>query len=135
MLKYKGKKDHVHGDDTCLGVLIVNLGTPDAPTIRAIRKFLAEFLWDPRVVEMPRALWWLILHTAVLQFAGHGKKVESYVKIWTEEGSPLLAIGKKAGIRIADGIAGILCRPGKGGPRHALWPAFDSIGLANSAGK
>lgn len=94
MSKYKGKKDHVHGDDTCLGVLIVNLGTPDAPTVRAIRKFLAEFLWDPRVVEIPRVLWWLILHTAVLQLRPR-KKVESYVKIWTEEGSPLLVIGKK----------------------------------------
>lgn len=94
MSKYKGKMDYVHGDDTCLGVLIVNLGTPDAPTVRAIRKFLAEFLWDPRVVEMPRILWWLILHTAVLPMRPR-KKVESYVKIWTEEGSPLLVIGKK----------------------------------------
>ena len=94
MSKYKGQKDYVHGDDTCLGVVIVNLGTPDAPTIRAIRKFLAEFLWDPRVVELPRALWWLILHLAVLQLRPR-KKVESYAKIWTEEGSPLLVIGKK----------------------------------------
>ena len=94
MSKYKGKKDYVHGDDTCLGILIVNLGTPDAPTIRAIRKFLAEFLWDPRVVEIPRVLWWLILHIAVLQWRPR-KKVESYAKIWTKEGSPLLAIGKK----------------------------------------
>ncbi len=94
MPKYKGEPDHIHGGDTCLGVLIVNLGTPDAPTVRAIRKYLAEFLWDPRVIEMPRALWWFILHAVVLPLRPR-KKVESYVKIWTHEGSPLLAIGKK----------------------------------------
>ena len=94
MSKYKGQQDYTHGNDTCLGVLIVNLGTPDAPTVRAIRKYLAEFLWDPRVVEIPRALWWIILHAVVLPLRPR-KKVKAYGKIWTDEGSPLLVIGKK----------------------------------------
>ncbi len=71
------------------GVLIVNLGTPDAPTPQALRKYLAEFLWDPRVVEIPRALWWLILHGAVLRLRP-SKSAEAYKRVWTEKGSPLL---------------------------------------------
>ncbi|MCY4642388.1 MAG: ferrochelatase [Gammaproteobacteria bacterium] len=94
MSKFKGKRDHVHGGDICLGVLIVNLGTPDAPTVRAIRKYLAEFLWDSRVVELPRALWWVLLHAVVLRLRPR-QKAEAYAKIWTDEGSPLLAISKK----------------------------------------
>ena len=47
---------------TVTGVLITNLGTPDAPTTAALRRYLAEFLWDPRIVDIPRPLWWLILH-------------------------------------------------------------------------
>lgn len=94
MSRYQGNQDHVHGADTCLGVLIVNLGTPEAPTVRAIRKYLAEFLWDPRVVELPRALWWIILHAVVLQLRPR-QKAEAYAKIWMDEGSPLLVISKK----------------------------------------
>ncbi len=92
--KYTGNRDFEHGGETCLGVLLVNLGTPDAPTVRAIQKYLAEFLWDPRVVELPRALWWVLLHAVVLQLRPR-KKVEAYAKIWTDEGSPLLVIGRK----------------------------------------
>ena len=94
MSKFTGMKDYSHGSDSCLGVLITNLGTPEAPTVRAIRKYLAEFLWDPRVVEIPRPIWWLILHGIVLRTRPN-KKAEAYAKIWTEEGSPLLVISKK----------------------------------------
>ena len=48
------------------GVLLINLGTPDAPTTPALRRYLAEFLWDQRVVELPRPLWWLIPHGIIL---------------------------------------------------------------------
>ena len=51
MPKFQGKSDYVHGGDSCLGILITNLGTPEAPTAQAIRRYLAEFLWDPRVVD------------------------------------------------------------------------------------
>jgi ferrochelatase len=70
------------------GVLLVNLGTPEEPTPGAVRKFLREFLWDPRVVEIPRLPWWLILNLFVLPLRP-GKVAQKYAKIWMPEGSPL----------------------------------------------
>ena len=55
-----------HDQPASAGVLLVNLGTPDAPTPSAVRRYLAEFLWDRRVVEIPRPLWWLILHLSLI---------------------------------------------------------------------
>ncbi len=71
-------------------VLLVNLGTPAAPTPDAVREYLTEFLSDPRVVELPRALWWPVLHGYVLRTRPR-RSAESYAKIWTHEGSPLLS--------------------------------------------
>jgi ferrochelatase len=65
------------------------LGTPDEPTTAAVRRYLAEFLWDPRVIEMPRALWWLILHGVILR-TRPSKSAHAYQKVWTAAGSPLL---------------------------------------------
>jgi ferrochelatase len=70
------------------GVLYCNLGTPDAPTAPALRKYLAQFLGDPRVVEIPRPIWWLILHGIILRVRPK-KSAAKYASIWTEEGSPL----------------------------------------------
>ena len=70
-------------------VLLVNLGTPDAPTPAAVRRYLAEFLWDPRVVEIPRPVWWLILYGFVLPTRPR-RAARAYEKIWTTQGSPLL---------------------------------------------
>ncbi len=70
------------------GVLLVNLGTPTAPTARAVRPYLAEFLADPRVIEYPRWLWWLILHGVILRLRPK-RSAHAYAKIWTEQGSPL----------------------------------------------
>jgi len=72
------------------GVLLVNLGTPDAPTPAALRRYLGEFLWDPRVVELPRPLWWLVLHGIVLRLRPR-KSAQAYQAVWSERGSPLLA--------------------------------------------
>lgn len=94
MPKFQGNEYYAHGSDTCLGVLITNLGTPEAPTPRAIRKYLAEFLWDPRVVEIPRPIWWLILHGIILRTRPRAKSGD-YKKVWTDEGSPLLVISKQ----------------------------------------
>jgi ferrochelatase len=71
------------------GVLLVNLGTPDAPTAAALRRYLAEFLADPRVVEAPRWLWWLVLHGVILRIRPR-RSAHAYRQIWTEQGSPLL---------------------------------------------
>lgn len=75
-------------------VLLVNLGTPDAPTTSAVKKYLAEFLWDRRVVDVARPLWWLILHGIILRFRP-SRVAKNYQQVWTEEGSPLLAISKQ----------------------------------------
>jgi len=76
------------GIATQIGVLLVNLGTPDAPQPAAIRRYLAEFLSDPRVVELPALLWQPILHSLVLRRIGG--VAARYASIWTPQGSPLL---------------------------------------------
>lgn len=77
-----------------LGILLTNLGTPDAPTAPALRRYLAEFLWDRRVVDVPRPLWWLILHGIILR-ARPARSARLYRKVWTAEGSPLLLIARR----------------------------------------
>lgn len=80
---------HRHGAPTSTGVLLVNLGTPDAPTTAGVRRFLRAFLSDPRVVEMPRWLWWLALNGVILRVRPR-RSAHAYRQIWTERGSPLL---------------------------------------------
>ena len=76
------------------GVMLVNLGTPEKPDAASVRKYLAQFLSDPRVIRVPRLLWWLILHGIILRV--RPKKVALlYQSIWTEQGSPLMAISLK----------------------------------------
>ena len=101
MAKYKGNPEYKHDSPSCTGILITNLGTPDAPTAAALRKYLAEFLADPRVVEVPRFIWWFALHGLILRTRPR-RSAELYKKVWTEEGSPLFSISKKqrADIRI-----------------------------------
>src|SRR5579863_4202433 len=71
------------------GVLLVNLGTPDAPTAPALKRYLAEFLSDPDVVTLPHLLWLPLLHLVVLR-TRPAKSAEAYARIWGKEGSPLL---------------------------------------------
>ncbi len=93
---------------TC--VLLVNLGTPDAPTTSAVRRYLRQFLSDPRVVEMPRLRWWLILNVFVLMTSPR-RSAARYRKIWTEEGSPLLTISRRIGAGIAQRLEAELDDP------------------------
>jgi protoporphyrin/coproporphyrin ferrochelatase len=84
-----------HDSIPLTGILLTNLGSPDAPTPAALRRYLAEFLWDARVVEVPRLLWWLILHGIILRTRPR-HSAEAYAKIWREDGaSPLLHISYK----------------------------------------
>src|SRR5258708_22567792 len=69
-------------------VLLVNLVTPDAPTQGAVRRYLREFLWDPRVVQIPRPLWWLLLNLVIVPLRS-GKTARKYASIWHADGSPL----------------------------------------------
>lgn len=80
--------------DARVGVLLTNLGTPDAPTPRALRRYLAEFLWDPRVVDLPRLLWWVLLHGVILRVRPR-RSARLYQQIWTKDGSPLLLISQR----------------------------------------
>jgi ferrochelatase len=77
-----------------IGVLLINLGTPDAPGVRAVRRYLAEFLSDPRVIEIPAIAWKPILHGIILRTRPR-RSAEAYNQIWTNEGSPLRAIAHR----------------------------------------
>jgi ferrochelatase len=88
MPRFLPEPEHRHAAVGKTAVLLVNLGTPDAPTRRAVRRYLRQFLSDPRVVEIPRALWWPILHGLVLN-TRPSASARRYARIWTPEGSPL----------------------------------------------
>ncbi len=88
MDRYQTEPAYAHGSTEKTAVLLVNLGTPEAPTAAALRRYLDEFLWDPRVVEIPRPLWWLILKGVILNLRPR-KSAAKYASIWTPQGSPL----------------------------------------------
>nr|WP_315493230.1 ferrochelatase [uncultured Rhodoferax sp.] len=85
---FQPEPPYTHGQVPRTAVLLCNLGTPDAPTAPAVRRYLAEFLGDPRVVEIPRLLWLLILHGIILR-TRPAKSAAKYASVWTPEGSPL----------------------------------------------
>ena len=102
MSRYLGRTKDIHNQKSAkLGILLTNLGTPEAPTTQALRKYLKEFLSDPRVVEIPRIIWMCILHGIILRVRPK-KSAALYKSIWTEEGSPLLVNSEKQKEKIAD---------------------------------
>lgn len=110
---------HTHGAAATLpacAVLLCNLGTPDAPDAAALRRYLDEFLADPRVIEIPRWLWWPILHGVVLR-TRPAKSAAKYARIWSAEGSPLKAWTDKQA-RLLEGYLG------QRGHRVAVRPAM-----------
>jgi ferrochelatase len=88
MPRYAPEPAPNHGAPRRTAVLLVNLGTPEAPTAPALRRYLKQFLWDPRVVEIPRPIWWLILNGIILN-TRPAKSAAKYAKIWMADGSPL----------------------------------------------
>ncbi len=88
MARYLPEPDFAHGAPLKTGIVVVNLGTPDAPEKSALRRYLHQFLSDPRVVEIPRPLWWLILNGIILN-TRPARSAQKYATIWTPEGSPL----------------------------------------------
>ncbi|NEX19305.1 ferrochelatase [Thiorhodococcus mannitoliphagus] len=86
--------DYRHAAPESLGVLLVNLGTPDTPSVADVRRYLAEFLADRRVVEMARLPWMLLLHGIILRTRPK-RSAEAYRSVWTPEGSPLLEISRR----------------------------------------
>jgi ferrochelatase len=89
-MPFRPEPAYRHGTPARTAVLLVNLGSPDAPTAAATRRYLAEFLGDPRVVEIPRIAWWPILHGIILR-TRPAKSAAKYATVWTPEGSPLVA--------------------------------------------
>ncbi|MFA6062608.1 MAG: ferrochelatase [Gallionella sp.] len=85
---YQTEPAFIHGTTEKTGILLVNLGTPDAPTAQAVRPYLKQFLGDPRVVEIPRLVWWLILNGVILNVRPK-KSAAKYASVWLKEGSPL----------------------------------------------
>lgn len=89
MPHYLTEPEYTHTNTAKTGILLLNLGTPDAPTKQAVKPYLKQFLSDPRVVEIPKAIWWLILNGIILQTRPK-QSAEKYASIWDKrEGSPL----------------------------------------------
>src|SRR3954470_16924908 len=107
---------HDHGQPSVTGVLLCNLGTPDAPTPAAVRRYLAEFLSDPRVVEIPRAVWLPLLYGVILPLRS-AKSAAKYATIWTPEGSPLKVWTERQAKRLQGWL-------GEQGHRVRLLPAM-----------
>ena len=93
-MRYISSPDFRHDSAERIGVLLVNSGTPNAPTVSEVRRFLARFLSDPRVVELPRILWLPLLHGLILRTRPH-RSARKYRRIWTAQGSPLLALSQQ----------------------------------------
>ena len=93
-MKFKGQTNYDHDSKRQKqGLLICNLGTPQAPNAKSLRIYLKEFLNDPRVIEIPRLIWWLILNLIILRVRPT-KSAKLYQKIWTDDGSPLYSISR-----------------------------------------
>ncbi len=98
-MQFSGRRDFKHNELPATGILLANLGTPEKPTTSAVRSYLAEFLSDPRVVEMNRWLWKLALHGIILRIRPK-RAARAYRSIWTDEGSPLLVFARKQQIAL-----------------------------------
>lgn len=94
MPRFLTEPKHDHAAAPRIGILLVNLGTPEAPTAKALRPYLKQFLSDPRVIEIPRLLWTPLLNLVILNTRPR-KSAEKYAKIWTSEGSPLKVYTEK----------------------------------------
>lgn len=88
-MRYINTRNFDHSQQDKIGILVTNLGTPDEPTPKALRRYLKQFLSDPRVVEIPRLLWWLILNCVILRIRPR-RSAKAYATVFTEQGSPLL---------------------------------------------
>jgi len=108
----KNPTDYSHDMPECLGVLLTNLGTPDSPELSDVRRYLKEFLWDQRVVEIPRIAWWFVLNLVILNTRPK-RSAAAYAKVWTDEGSPLLVISKKQARALQTALEGQFSGPVK----------------------
>ncbi len=100
-MKYLGQESDIANSNNKVGVLLVNLGTPERPVCPGLRKYLGEFLMDPRVIEIPRLLRMMLVKGIIVNFRSH-KSAATYREIWTENGSPLLINSLNLGSKTAE---------------------------------
>ncbi|MCH7342193.1 ferrochelatase [Pelomonas sp. CA6] len=103
-MRFKTEPTLPHGSEPRIGLLFCNLGTPDAPEAPALRRYLAQFLGDPRVVEIPKLAWWPILHGIILRVRP-AKSAAKYASVWMKEGSPL-AVWTERQAKLLQGMLG-----------------------------
>ena len=115
-MRFAPEPAFAHGGAAQTGILLCNLGTPDAPTTSAVRRYLAEFLSDRRVVEIPRWIWWPLLHGVILR-SRPARSARRYAGVWMAEGSPLKVWTDKQAVL----LGGYL---GQRGHRVAVHPAM-----------
>jgi len=108
-VRYLAEPPHQHGNVPKTAILLVNLGTPDSPTAPAVRRYLGEFLSDPRVVEIPWLLWWPLLNGVVLRTRPR-KSAQRYARVWSADGSPL-KVHTERQARLLRGYLGLQVRP------------------------
>ncbi len=133
MSRFVGQDESIHQQTReqspkKIGVLLTNLGTPDAPTTSALKRYLREFLSDPRVVEIPRLVWLVILHGIILRVRP-AKSAKLYQSIWTDQGSPLMVHSLAQKNKVAEKLTAqygehvlvdVAMRYGKPSIKHAL---------------
>ena len=134
-MNYLGRDDFKHAETPRAAVVLVNLGTPDAPDTRSVRRYLAEFLADPRIIEMPRWLWWIILHGVILRIRPR-RSALAYQRVWTDAGSPLLVhstrLGERVGAQLRDVAPGaVLVRVAMRYGKPALATVLRELHAAN----
>jgi len=127
MSMHKGNSAFSHASIPITGILITNLGSPDEPTPAAVRRYLKEFLWDPRVVEIPRLVWWVILHAFILT-TRPAKSAHAYRKVWGDEGSPLLCHSR----RQRDALQATLAQRFKGPIKVVLGMRYGNPSIASA---
>ncbi len=127
MPRFAPEPPHQHGGAQRTAVLLVNLGTPESPTAPALRRYLKEFLSDPRVVEIPKPVWWLVLNGIILN-TRPAKSAAKYASIWMAEGSPLRVYTE----RQAKFLRGLLGQRGLGELRVEWAMRYGSPGIQES---
>jgi len=103
-MKYQSQTAFTHSQADKIGILITNLGTPEAPTKQALKPYLKQFLSDPRVVEVPKLIWWFVLNGVILNIRPK-RSAQAYSTVWSDEGSPLLVHTKNQAAGIAKRFA------------------------------
>lgn len=103
-MKYLGQESDISNSSSTVGVLLVNLGTPERPVCPALRDYLGEFLMDPRVIEIPKLLRAVLVRGIIVNVRSH-KSAATYREIWTDDGSPLLINSVKLGDKVSQVLA------------------------------